>query len=162
MVASTPFCRWCGLFRVRIIRVRAPAPRRRSRIREREPPPDETTPVDGTWMPGTAIGLAEALRRSPDHVQMIGQNHSSSNPERTPSSYPAKRRPQYINTLSQESQPALRQIDRKETAACGQEIATIVRHRGRASDGFRFAQHILHLLTLSMPVMPSYRPCCSF
>ena len=99
--------------------------------------------------PQREIGIA--LGQGPDHVQMIGQNYGSFNRKPMPSPHPAKRRPQYINTFCQESQPALPQIDREEIAASGQEIATIVRHCGRASDGFRFAQPILHHYYTTVP-----------
>ena len=69
-------------------------------------------------------------------MQVIGQNCGSFNRKPMPSPYPAKRCPQYINTFCQESQPALRQIDREEIAASGQEIATIVRHCGGRPMGF--------------------------
>jgi hypothetical protein len=51
--------------------------------------------------PQREIGIA--VGQGPDHVQVIRRNHRSFNRKSMPSPYPAKRRPQYINTLSQKS-----------------------------------------------------------
>ena len=107
------------------------------------PPPDAALAFGGTT-PGNPFAGSDAaqerrldqppaggevcvaLGQGPHRVQVIGQHDNRIDRERMMSVGLAKGATQGIDVVGQQSQSTVRQIDRKEERASGQEITTVV------------------------------------